>query len=464
MHHNPPVFDGPPAIPRSVIDLPTENPTENPFTPPMSTFDVAIVGLGYVGLPTSLAFHAAGARVLGIDVNTERLTAIEQENVDLLDTDRNRLAHAVADPAFETTTDASRLREAAAVIVCVPTPVDEHLTPDLRALDAACSTVVRHAVAGQVLMLTSTSYVGSTRDMLIDPLAERNLVAGTDVFVAFSPERIDPGNDNFSHEEVPRVIGGATSTCSDSASAVLRRYTANLHRVASPEVAEATKLFENTFRAVNIALANEFAEICLTLDIDVMGVIDAAATKPYGFMPFYPGPGVGGHCIPCDPHYLLWQLRKARLGAPLIEQAMTAISARPHRVMEQILHTLSDRGRGIFGTRVVVIGVSYKPDVEDHRESPALEILDSLIAEGADVAYYDPHFETLNLRSGAVLTGIDDPVAYEADLVVLHTAHSDTDLSWLPAAPAVLDMTYRHSHWLESSTRRSTPIQRRQAS
>ncbi|NRI65447.1 MULTISPECIES: nucleotide sugar dehydrogenase [Rhodococcus] len=425
----------------NLVELISDSP------PPHGTFsfDVAIVGLGYVGLPTALAFHTAGARVLGIDVSTERLVAIDQKNVDLLETDRLRLAVAVDDPAFETTTDTDRLREAAAVIVCVPTPVDQHLTPDLQALGAACSTVVDHAVTGQVLMLTSTSYVGCTRDLLIDPLTDRDLPVGSAVFVAFSPERIDPGNDRFSHEEVPRVIGGATPACTDAASSVLLRYTTRLHRVDSPEVAEATKLFENTFRAVNIALANEFAEICLTLDIDVMNVIAAAATKPYGFMPFYPGPGVGGHCIPCDPHYLLWQLRKERLGAPLIEQAMTAISARPHRVLEQILHTLSDRGKGLRGTRIVVVGVAYKPDVGDHRESPALEILDSLLAEGADVVYHDPHFETLTLRSGAVLTGIDDPVAFGADLILVHTAHSDVDLSWLPAARAVLDMTYRQT-------------------
>ncbi|CAM3072107.1 nucleotide sugar dehydrogenase [Prescottella defluvii] len=406
-------------------------------------FDVAIIGLGYVGLPTSLAFHAAGARVLGIDISEDRLDIVRRQRADLVDADRRRLADALQDDGYATTSEIARLSDAAAVIVCVPTPVDEYLTPELDILRRACKAVVEHAVPGQVLILTSTTYVGSTRDLLTTELTARGLEVGTDVFVAFSPERIDPGNERFAHEEVPRVVGGATAACTTAAAAVLHRYTANVHGVESTDAAEMTKLVENTFRAVNIALANEFAEICRSLSLDVMDVINAAATKPYGFMPFFPGPGVGGHCIPCDPHYLLWQLRKKRLSTPLIEQAMNGIAARPHRVAERARQTLSEHGCGIVGARVLVVGVAYKPNVEDLRESPALEIIADLIEMGAAVAYHDPNFPALNLPDGTVLTDIADPAGFEADLVIVHTAHDGVDLGWLATAQAILDTTYR---------------------
>ena len=290
------------------------------------SFDVAIVGLGYVGLPTALAINASGRSVLGLDVSENRLAVIRSRQADLLDSDKVRLTSALEDPSFMISTDLSQLAQAAAVVVCVPTPVDPYLVPDLGILRAACASVVEFAVPGQLLMLTSTTYVGSTRDLLAVPLAAKGLIPGRDVFVAFSPERINPGVDAFSHEDVPRVVGGVTPACGEAAEALLRASTKLVHVVPSADVAEMTKLVENTFRAVNIALANEFADICHGLGMEVMDVIDAASTKPYGFMPFTPGPGVGGHCIPCDPHYLLWQLRKARVTAPVIEHAMAGIA------------------------------------------------------------------------------------------------------------------------------------------
>ena len=406
-------------------------------------FDVAIVGLGYVGLPTSLAFHAAGRRVLGVDVSQHRLTMISEERADLLASDQQRLTAALSDPGFEMTADTARLSTAAAVIICVPTPVDHYLVPDLRILENACATVVAAAVPGQVLLLTSTTYVGTTRDLLVAPLTARGLTAGRDVFVAFSPERIDPGNDRGAHEDVPRVLGGATPACADKAAAILSSYAKNVHIVPSPDAAEMTKLLENTFRAVNIALANEFAEICQVMDVEVMDVINAAATKPYGFMPFFPGPGVGGHCIPCDPHYLLWQLRRERLSTPVIEQAMAGIAGRPHRVVARMRETLSEAGRGLGGARVLVVGVAYKPDVQDLRESPALEVLAELLGDGVTAAYYDPLFASVRLPDGTTLIGVGDPVAFDADLVLVHTAHHGVDLSWLTGQPLVLDATYR---------------------
>jgi nucleotide sugar dehydrogenase len=292
-------------------------------------------------------------------------------------------------------------------------------------------------------MLTSTTYVGCTDDLLVKPLTEMGYAVGNDVFVAFSAERIDPGNAAFGHDEVPRVVGGATPQCEEEATRLLLRYVATVHRVRSLAAAEMTKLLENTFRAVNIALANEFADICTSLDLDVADVIDAASTKPYGFMPFYPGPGVGGHCIPCDPHYLLWQLKASRVSAPMITQAMTEISARPHRVVDRVQSVLSDAGRGMAGARVLVVGIAYKADVEDLRESPALEILEELLHRGARTGYYDGHFESVALPDGSTLAGIADPAAFDADVVILHTRHRDTDLSWLDDSQIVLDTTYR---------------------
>src|SRR5664279_2149659 len=419
---------------------------ESPSAEHGFAFDIAIVGLGYVGLPTSLALHAAGQRVLGVDVSERRLTVIAEERADLLDSDRDRLAVALADPGFEMTSDTRRLSTAAAVLICVPTPVDHYLIPDLRILESACETVVAAAVPGQVLLLTSTTYVGTTRDMLVGPLAARGLTAGRDVFVAFTPERIDPGNDRHAQEDVPRVVGGVTPRCAERAAAVLGSYARNVHIVPSPDAAEMTKLLENTFRAVNIALANEFAEICQVMGMEVVDVIDAAASKPYGFMPFYPGPGVGGHCIPCDPHYLLWQLRRERLSTPVIEDAMTALAGRTRRVVGRIWETLCDIGRGHPGARVLVLGVAYKPDVQDVRASPAVEVLSELIAAGLIVEYFDPLCATVTLPDGTTLIGVDDPAGFDADLILAHTLHHGVDLSWLVDQPVVLDATYRLSH------------------
>jgi nucleotide sugar dehydrogenase len=239
------------------------------------------------------------------------------------------------------------------------------------------------------------------------------------------------------------VVGGITAACGEAAERLLSASTKRVHVVPSADAAEMTKLVENTFRAVNIALANEFAQICHELDMEVMDVIDAAATKPYGFMPFTPGPGVGGHCIPCDPHYLLWQLRKARITAPVIEQAMIGIAGRPHQVVEKARRILSDRNHGLAGAKVMVLGVAYKPDVEDLRESPALEIIAELIADGAEVAYSDPWCLTAPDGRGGTLISNPAPQLWEADLVILHTRHTDMDLDWLAGAPAVLDTTYR---------------------
>ncbi|GAA2069276.1 nucleotide sugar dehydrogenase [Microbacterium hatanonis] len=406
-------------------------------------YDVAIVGLGYVGLPTALAYHAAGSRVLALDASSARLTDITAGRADLLETDRVRLGGALRDRSFRLTDDIALLSSAAAIVVCVPTPVDHQLVPDLSLLRAACATVVAAVRAGQTVMLTSTSYVGCTHDLIEQPLRDRGFVIGRDVFVAFSAERIDPGNTGFAQEDVPRVVGGATLECEEEGARLLSRYVSRVHHVSSLAAAEMTKLLENTFRAVNIALANEFAEICSALDVPVTEVIDAASTKPYGFMPFYPGPGVGGHCIPCDPHYLLWQLRALRVDARVITEAMSGISARPGHVVDRVREVLGRAGIGTTGSRVVVVGVTYKPDVADLRESPAIEIIEALADLGVDVQYLDSRVPSLRLASGTVLTSLDEPGEVVPDLVLIHTRHADADLSWLAEAGVVLDATYR---------------------
>lgn len=409
-------------------------------------YDVAIVGLGYVGLPTAIGFAQAGVRVHGVDVSQERLDVISSSRADLLPEDAAALSQ-VLGRRLSIGSDLDALSDASAVIICVPTPVDEHLTPDLDALSRACESVVARAVPGQLLLLTSTTYVGTTRDMLVEPLLRRGLRVGADVNVAFSPERIDPGNALFHHTDVPRVVGGVTPECSQRTIALLRRGGLPLHQVSSPEAAELTKLYENTFRAVNIALANEMADVSASLGVEVTEVIDAAATKPYGFMPFQPGPGVGGHCIPCDPHYLLWQLREQRLQMPVVESAMRGIAARPSQVVARCRELLAEHGMPIKGATIAIVGVAYKPGVEDVRESPALEIIERLQQLGAKVGFVDELASVIRMADGQTMTSwkADSDLAGALDLAVVHTRHPGSSLDWLSDVPAVLDATYRAS-------------------
>jgi UDP-N-acetyl-D-glucosamine dehydrogenase len=404
---------------------------------------VAIVGLGYVGLPTAVALHGAARRIIGIDRNEWRLRDILAQDADLGGPDRERLAAVLADGSLELTTDPAAAKAADSVIICVPTPVDSQQSPDLSALRAACATVVQHTRPGQVIILTSTSYVGTTRDLLTEPLAARGLVAGADVHVAFSPERIDPGNPDHVQRETPRVVGGATPACTSRAAELIGRLTDAVYLVSSAEAAEATKLYENIFRAVSLALANEFADACGALSLDPIEVTLAASTKPYGFLGAFPGPGVGGHCIPCDPHYLLWQLSAAGQRAPLIEQAMKSIALRPERVVQRAAEVLAADGRRLAGARVIVIGASYKAGVRDLRESPALAIMAGLLREGASVGYYDPLLPAIELPGGQVLASEAAPDGAEWDLAVAHTLHPRTDYSWAYRCPRVLDGTYQ---------------------
>jgi UDP-N-acetyl-D-glucosamine dehydrogenase len=424
----------------------TEHPaTEHPapeHTGPV-LYELCILGLGYVGLPTALSLTSHEQRVLGVDISQARLAKIRSGEVDLLDDDRGRLESALRTGFLELTDDPMRLGEANAVLICVPTPIDHHRIPDLSLLRGACELAVAHARAGQTLILTSTSYAGTTRDLLIEPLRRRGLTPGEDIFVAFSPERIDPGNSTHPQHTVPRVVGGADPESTRRAHKVLEQIAPVVHEVSSAESAEMTKLYENTFRAVNIAFALEMSQAATALGLSIVEVIGAAATKPYGFMPFYPGPGVGGHCIPCDPHYLLWQLRAHRLELPTVDRAMATIAARPRVVAQRLRDLLADQGRPILGAKVLLVGASYKPGVEDTRESSAIQLVRDISALGADVSLWDPIAQRLDLEDGRVLHTIEDPRVYSIDAAVVHTVHPNLDHSWLEAAPIVLDASYR---------------------
>jgi UDP-N-acetyl-D-glucosamine dehydrogenase len=405
-------------------------------------WSVAVVGLGYVGLPTALALDQAGATVIGIDVSERRLAAIRATRVDLPVADVRRLGHAL-DGSMRLSAEPSAVAEADAVIVCVPTPVDADNRPDPTALRAACASVVEHARAGQTIVLTSTTYVGSTRELLVEPLEARGLTVGEDVFVSFAPERIHPGDDTFEQHAVPRVAGGATPRCTQRTSELLAPTASDIHQVSSLEAAELTKLYENTFRAVNLAFANEMAGVSTHLGLDPVEIVDAAATKPYGFLAHYPGPGVGGHCIPVDPHYLLDPLNSAGLNAPIAERAMVAIDERPRAVTDRALALLDEQGVAHGAGRVLIVGMAYKAGVADARESPGLAIAELLAAAGVQLAYHDERVEDVKLADGRELRAVVDPADETFDLVVVTALHGDADHSWLDDCEHVLDGTYR---------------------
>jgi nucleotide sugar dehydrogenase len=434
---------------------------------------VAVVGLGYVGLPSAIAMRNAGCRIVGIDVSAERLRRIRAGEAELLPSEQRDLSSHLADDGFLLTEQIQALDVADLVLICVPTPIDERRLPAPEILREACAAVVAHARPGQTLVLTSTTYVGTTRELLVQPLSERGLRVGEDVFVAFAPERIDPGVAGHEQLSTPRVIGAVSETCFRHASKLLRHTCQSLHRVSSPEAAEMVKLYENTFRAVNIALAFEMAEACRTHELEPIEITDGAATKPYGFMAHYPSAGVGGHCIAVDPHYLLHPLRERGRPAPVAEEALRKLAGRPRHIAWRAHEVLVELDRRVCDARVLVVGVSYKSGVADTREAPALEIISRLRAEGAHVDYHDPLVPELTL-DGELLRAVDpdprrgtsegsaDPDPRRGtsegsaaprpaggfgpedyDLAILATVHGEHDYGWLHRCPAVLDCTYR---------------------
>ena len=395
---------------------------------------IGIVGLGYVGLPLAVAFGEAGERVVGVDVDPGKIAALREGRSYVEDIPSERVA-AVLDQC-EFTTRAATLAEAEAILVCVPTPLTPNREPDLGPLLTATRALAAILQRDQLVVLESTSFPGTTREHLVPLLEESGLEAGRDFNLAFSPERVDPGRTDYTLRNTPKIVGGLTPACTTRALDVYGRVCDHLVPVSTPEVAELAKLLENIFRSVNIALVNELAILADRMGIDIWEVVDAASTKPFGFMPFEPGPGMGGHCLPVDPFYLTWKAREYDLSTEFIELAGKVNKQMPAFCLEKIERSLNDASKPVRGSRILVVGVSYKAGVGDLRESPALRIIELLRQRGADIAYHDPHVPELpafGLRN-------TEPT-WPCDLAVIVTAHPEVDHERIAAeAPRTLDL------------------------
>ncbi len=387
---------------------------------------VGVVGLGYVGLPLAVTFAEGGVPVLGLDAIQSKVDQINGGESYIEDIASDRLAALVDAGLVRATTSWDELRGVDAILICLPTPLTEHREPDLSAVLGAAESLAQRLRPGHLVVLESTTYPGTTREELAPVLERSGLKAGRDFHLAFSPERVDPGRTDWTTATTPKVVGGLTPECTRRAMELYGRACETLVPVGSPEVAELTKLLENVFRSVNIALVNELAMLCDRMDIDVWDVIDAAATKPFGYMPFRPGPGLGGHCIPIDPFYLTWKAREFDLHTEFIELAGKVNSQMPIFCVTKVGRALNSRRKAMNGSRVLVMGVSYKADVNDTRESPSLRIIQLLQADGAVVDYHDPHVPELpKLGMSSVALDASGLAAY--DVVVVVTAHSGMD-------------------------------------
>jgi UDP-N-acetyl-D-glucosamine dehydrogenase len=384
---------------------------------------VGIIGLGYVGLPLAVVFAEEGCDVVAVDVDAHKIRQLEEGESYIEDIPSERLRGVLDRMTVSTRYEA--LRGAEAVLVCVPTPLSPNREPDLGPLVESMRELAGVLKAGQLVVLESTTYPGTTRERVAPMLEESGLKAGADFHLAFSPERVDPGRTDFTMRSTPKVLGGLTGACADRAQALYELVCDEVVRVSSPEAAELTKLLENIFRSVNIALVNELAMLTDRMGIDVWEVVEAAATKPYGFMRFEPGPGMGGHCLPVDPFYLSWRAREFDMSTEFIELAGKVNQQMPYHCVAKVQRALNDAGRAVSGARIVVFGVSYKPGVGDVRESPALKILELLKELGAELSYHDPHVPTLpefDLRSVPLEQASDG-----ADLALIVTAHPSVD-------------------------------------
>jgi UDP-N-acetyl-D-glucosamine dehydrogenase len=399
---------------------------------------VGVIGLGYVGLPLAVTASERGLGVIGFDVATTKVEALGAGVSHVEDVTDDAL-RAALERGARFTTDASELAQADAIVIAVPSPLGRSRQPDMRYIEAAAATVEEVARAGQLISLESTTYPGTTEDYLIPAVERAGLTLDKDVFICFSPERVDPGNPLATHQ-IPKVVGGVTSRSGEVAAAAYGRLVDNVHVVSSARAAELTKLLENTYRAVNIALVNEMAQLAHVFDIDIWEVIDAAATKPFGFQAFYPGPGVGGHCIPLDPQYLAWRARELRATTRFIDLAEDVNRHMPDYVAGRILDELNTRGLPAFGTPILGVGLAYKPNVGDDRESPALDVLEGLARRGAEIGVLDPHVPPERLAGhGYEVVGHDADFTSYAAAVVL-TDHADLPYERLAAeVPLVFD-------------------------
>ncbi len=396
------------------------------------TLRVAVIGLGYVGLPLAITFAEAGFHVTGIDVDQQKIDQANKGQSYIPDISSSTLQALIEAKRLHFTSDYTALDDVDAMSICVPTPLRKTRDPDISYILSATQHIRGHLHAGQLVVLESTTYPGTTDEVILPELESTGLRVGTDYFLAFSPERIDPGNPGFSTRNTTKIVGGVTGTCTKLAQAFYEAAIEEVVPVSSARVAEMAKLLENTFRAVNIGLVNEIAIICEKLDINVWEVIDAASTKPFGFMRFLPGPGLGGHCIPVDPHYLSWKLKTLDYTARFIELAAEVNSSMPHYVVNKINAALNDQRRSFNGATVLVLGVAYKSNVGDVRESPALDIIQALLKQRAVVLYNDEYVPTLTLPNQTLHSQpLSSGLLQAADCVVIVTDHNYFDVPWI---------------------------------
>ncbi len=395
-------------------------------------FKVGVVGLGYVGLPLAVEFAKAGFHVTGFDVDREKVDSINNGRSYIPDVSQDTLAELVKDGLLSATTDFSQIKEMDGIIICVPTPLSKTKDPDMRYIQSATQSIAENLREGHVISLESTTYPGTTNEFVRPILESSGLKVGKDIFLAFSPERIDPGNKRYQVKNTPKVVGGIEPNSTEIVAYLYSKVIDKVVPVSSARTAEMTKLLENTFRSVNIALVNEFAIMCEILGIDVWEVIEAASTKPFGFMPFYPGPGIGGHCIPIDPHYLSWKLKTLNYNARFIELASEINTNMPRYVVQRVADALNEFEKSVKGSKILVLGVAYKKDIDDTRESPALDVIKLLENKGADVKYNDPYVPELVLngktRKSVELT---EKLLHNVDCVVITTDHSNYDYNWI---------------------------------
>lgn len=411
----------------------------------------AVIGMGYVGLPLAVEMGRTGFETVCFDISPDVVAGLNAGRSHIPDVPSSAVAELVASGRFTATNDAARLAACDVVVICVPTPLGKVREPDLSYVVAATETVAATLRRGQLVILESTTYPGTTRELVLPLLEAGGLRVGSDFHLCFSPERVDPGNERWHVRNTPRVLGGITPACLEHGLALYRRIVATVVPVSSTEAAEMAKLLENTFRAINIALVNEMAQACDRLGIDVFEVIEAAATKPFGFMKFMPGPGIGGHCIPLDPHYLVWKMRMLNYRMRMVELAGEVNSEMPRFVVDKVRDALNDRGRALNGSRVLILGVAYKRDIDDIRESPALDIIGLLRDKGAEVTYHDPHvpsFTHEDVRHESV--SLTDEVLRNADCILIVTDHSSVDYRRLIALDTLVVDTRNAMRGLQS--------------
>ena len=390
---------------------------------------IAVVGLGYVGLPLAVEFAESGFSVIGMDVEAAKVRQINRGRSYIDDVSGDRVRNLVDTGKLNATVCYDDLREVDAISICVPTPLRKTRDPDMSYIIRAARSIAGIRRQGMLIVLESTTYPGTTEEIILPEIVGDDLTVGADIFIAYSPERIDPGNTKYSVRNTPKVVGGITADCAEVATALYKSAVDQIITVSSPTSAEMVKLLENTFRAVNIALVNEMALMCDKLDLNVWEVIQAAATKPFGYMPFYPGPGLGGHCLPVDPHYLSWKLKTLNYKARFIELASEINTSMPFYVIDKITEALNNQERAVRGSRILILGVAYKRNVDDVRESPALDIISLLRQRGSAVDYCDPHVPQIHLESDVRLQSKEYglQLLQDAHCVVIVTDHSAFD-------------------------------------